>query len=223
MILLTEPYRFINRFCNFFELCLGVLPWFRFLSETRNDEYPVTLKIWFHQKFRGINGSAYWPMHRSSYIIFSHKVLVGKHSYPGYQLGCFINGSNGIIVGDYTYFGTNVGLMSSNHNVYDLRDLTKSRPMEIGSYCWIGMNAVLLPNVKIGDFTIVGAGSVVTKSFPDGFCVIAGNPAKIVRHLDSHLCKRYQKETTRVGYLNMREYESLKASRIKSFETSYNS
>lgn len=53
----------------------------------------------------------------------------------------------------------------------------------IGKKCWIGMNAIILPGVKLGDNTIVGAGSVVTKSFPDGNLVIAGNPAKIINKL----------------------------------------
>ena len=46
------------------------------------------------------------------------------------------------------------------------------------------MNAVILPGVTLGDHTIVGAGSIVTKSFPEGYVVIAGNPAKIIRTLE---------------------------------------
>jgi acetyltransferase-like isoleucine patch superfamily enzyme len=45
------------------------------------------------------------------------------------------------------------------------------------------MNAMILPGVHLGDNTIVGAGSVVTKSFPEGNVVIAGNPAKIIKKL----------------------------------------
>ena len=46
------------------------------------------------------------------------------------------------------------------------------------------MNSVILPGVVLGDHTVVGAGSIVTKSFEDGYCVIAGNPAKVIRTLD---------------------------------------
>ena len=47
------------------------------------------------------------------------------------------------------------------------------------------MNSVILPGVTLGPHTIVGAGSVVTHSFPDGYCVIAGNPARLIRTLDA--------------------------------------
>lgn len=53
----------------------------------------------------------------------------------------------------------------------------------IGDKCWIGMNSVILPGVVLGDNTIVGAGSVVTKSFENGHCVVAGNPAKLIKRL----------------------------------------
>lgn len=208
--LLVEPYRIFNRILLFFESIMALFPSFHFFRSTKNDEYPVSLKIWYFQKFRGINGAAYWPMHPSSVVKFQHKVLIGKHSYPGYQPGCFINGSNGIIIGDYSYFATNLGLMSSNHDLYDLRKLEISDPIEIGSYCWIGMNSVILPEVKLGDFTIVGAGSVVTRSFPEGYCVIAGNPARIIRKLDPEKCIKYQKETKAIGYLTLDEFETKK-------------
>ncbi len=51
----------------------------------------------------------------------------------------------------------------------------------IGEKSWIGMNSMILPGVSLGPNTIVGAGSVVTKSFIDGNCIIAGNPARIIK------------------------------------------
>jgi acetyltransferase-like isoleucine patch superfamily enzyme len=210
MNLLVEPYRVFNRIIVVLQRALSLNSNFHFLKSTINDEYPISLKVWFNQKIKGVNGSAYWPVHPTSLIKFQSKVIIGKHSYPGYQPGCFINGSNGIIIGDYSYFAPNVGIMSSNHNVYDLRELEVSSPIKIGNYCWVGMNSVILPEVSLGDFTIVGAGSVVTKSFSEGYCVIAGNPAKIIRYLDSEKCIRYEKETKTIGYLTFEEFAILK-------------
>ena len=48
----------------------------------------------------------------------------------------------------------------------------------------IGMNPVILPGVTLGPKTVVGAGSVVTKPFPEGHCIIAGNPARVIRKLE---------------------------------------
>lgn len=67
--------------------------------------------------------------------------------------------------------------MSSNHDLYDQRKYTFAKVI-IGNYSWIGMNSVVLPGVKLGTRTIVAAGSVVTKSFPEGFCVIRRDTSK---------------------------------------------
>lgn len=50
----------------------------------------------------------------------------------------------------------------------------------IGRDCMIGINAIILPGVKIGNEVVVGAGAVVTKDIPD-HCIVAGNPAKVIK------------------------------------------
>lgn len=92
-----------------------------------------------------------------------------------------------IWIGKGTCIAANVGIITANH---DLNDLTKAAPgkdVRIGENCWIGMNSVILPGVELGEHTIVGAGSVATKSFPQGNVVIAGNPAKVIRVLEKRL------------------------------------
>jgi acetyltransferase-like isoleucine patch superfamily enzyme len=58
----------------------------------------------------------------------------------------------------------------------------------IGDRCFIGMNAIILPGVKIGNEVVVGAGAVVTKNVPDN-CIVGGNPATIIK--ENIRCGRY--------------------------------
>ena len=57
-----------------------------------------------------------------------------------------------------------------------------AKPITIGSDSWIGGAAVILPGVTIGEHCVVGAGAVVTRDVPP-YCVVAGNPARVVRRL----------------------------------------
>ena len=89
-----------------------------------------------------------------------------------------------IEIGSGTWIAPNVGLITANHDPMNLAKHLPGKNIVLGKNCWIGMNAMILPGVKLGDHTIVGAGSVVTKSFLEGYCVIAGNPARVIRKLD---------------------------------------
>lgn len=62
-------------------------------------------------------------------------------------------------------------------------DVVSSKPIKVCKNSWIGMNAVILKGVTIGEGAIVGACSVVTKNVPP-FTVVAGNPARVIKHLD---------------------------------------
>ena len=88
-----------------------------------------------------------------------------------------------IVIGKGTYIAPNVGIITTNHDIYNLDDHVQGKDVIIGQKCWIGMNSVILPGVELGEHTIVGAGSIVTKSFKEGHCIIAGNPARIIKEL----------------------------------------
>lgn len=99
---------------------------------------------------------------------------------PGIYLQNFMGR---IVIGKGSYIAPNVGIITANHDPENLDSHLPSGDVHIGEKCWVGMNAVILPGVILGNGTIVGAGSVVTKSFPDGSCVIAGNPARMLREV----------------------------------------
>jgi acetyltransferase-like isoleucine patch superfamily enzyme len=137
------------------------------------------------------NSGVNWPVHHTSTIHSPQKITKGKNVYPGDSPGVYINAVNGVRVGDYTNIGPNVGIISSNHDFVNNDAHTTAQPIDIGRFCWLGMGAVILPGVQLADFTIVGAGAVVTKSFPEGYCVIAGNPARVIKHLNKEECNAF--------------------------------
>ncbi len=100
--------------------------------------------------------------------------------------GCYFQAFDGrIVIGRGTYIAANVGIITANHDLSDPDYHQKGRDVVLGKKCWVGMNSVILPGVRLGDNTVVGAGSVVTKSFPEGHCVIVGNPARKLRTIKS--------------------------------------
>lgn len=89
-----------------------------------------------------------------------------------------------VTIGNNTHIGDETIIIDNDfHGVKG--NPPKKGPIEIGSNVWIASRAIILRNVKIGDNSIVGANSVVTKDVPPN-CIVAGNPAKVVRILDEN-------------------------------------
>lgn len=122
--------------------------------------------------------------------------------------GCYIQAIGTVSVGDYTQIGPSVGIISANHDPGDSRR-HRENSVRIGAYCWLGMGAVILPGVELGDFTIVGAGAVVSSSFPEGHCVIGGVPAQKLRDLNRDDCVRYEVRERFHGYLSEPDFNTL--------------
>lgn len=192
-------WRILNKICCSFR-------YFDFIYKTRKTQTPINIKIWFNQKVLGYNKDVYWPVHRSSMVVCSQNIYAGIETCPGYMPGCYIQGIGKIYIGDYTQIAANVGIISANHDLYDNR---KHLPKEvrIGKYCWIGMGAIILPGVELGDYTIVAAGSVVSKSFSEGFCVIGGNPAKLIKTIEKEKCVFHKSEHEYNGYIPATKFE----------------
>lgn len=169
--------------------------------------------MWFLQKVIGFNRRAYWPVHFTSTVTGERNIYCGIETCPGYSFGCYIQGIGKIYIGDYTQIAPNVGIISSNHDLHDNRKHIVSE-VRIGRWCWIGMNSMILPGVALGDYTIVGAGSVVTKSYPEGYCVIAGNPAQVIKRLDSDQCVQHESEFRYNGYIESSRFDAYRSKNL---------
>ena len=90
-----------------------------------------------------------------------------------------------IIIGDNTMIGYGTKIHTATHDYEDHPMWCKmiKRPVQIGHDVWIGFDVKIMPGVIIGDYSVIGAGSVVTKHVPKG-AIIAGNPAKIIKYRD---------------------------------------
>lgn len=112
---------------------------------------------------------------------------LGDHVYSNF--GLTIVDDTHIYVGDHTEFGPNVTIATAGHPILpELRGslaLQYNLPVHIGRNCWIGAGAVIMPGVTIGDDTVIGAGSVVTKDIPSGV-VAVGNPCRVMREIGEH-------------------------------------
>ena len=94
-----------------------------------------------------------------------------------------------ILIEDDVLIGYSVHIYVSNHKFFDITlPISKQghsvvKPVILKKGCWIGANVTILPGVVVGENSVVGANSVVTKSISP-FTVVAGNPAKIIKKLN---------------------------------------
>lgn len=114
------------------------------------------------------------------------EISIGKKVYIG-DYSTVRAGRTKINIGDDTIIGQHVKIIATNHAYHKkdmlIRDqdiILEKIGITIGSDCWIGAGACILPGVILGNGVVVGANSVVTKCFPD-YAVIAGVPAKIIK------------------------------------------
>lgn len=90
-----------------------------------------------------------------------------------------------IYIGDCTMIGPNVTIATAGHPILpQLRQqgLQYNMPVHIGKNCWLGAGVIVLPGVNIGDNTVIGAGSVVTRDIPANV-VAVGNPCRVMRSI----------------------------------------
>ena len=100
--------------------------------------------------------------------------------------GCIINAAGKVSILDDVLIGPEVIIYSQNHIYKSLQKKINEQgyvesSVVISENVWIGARSIVLPGVKIGSNSVIGAGSVITKDIPSN-CVFAGNPARFIKH-----------------------------------------
>lgn len=115
---------------------------------------------------------------------YGSNIEIGNNFFANHN--CIMLDCAKIIFGDNVFVAPNCGFYTVGHpfNV-ELRNkwFAHAQPITIGNNVWIGGNVVVLPGVAIGDNTVIGAGSVVTKDVPDGVLAL-GNPCRVIRPIE---------------------------------------
>jgi len=161
---------------------------FRILQRLRRPTRPIPFGLWIiniiFQRIFQLNGDVPWMVHFTSDVSWPENIIIGENVWVSFALsgGCYIQGINGITIGDKTLFAPGVKIISANHDIKDYTQHVLDKPIQIGNNCWIGANVVILPGVSLGDRCVVGAGSIVTRSFTSDQLII-GNPARSISNI----------------------------------------
>ena len=159
--------------------CLDRLYEFNMTRPTEMDKRKTLLK----EMFAEIGEDCYIepPFHSN---FGGHHVHFGNSVYANFNL-TLVDDTH-IYVGDHTMFGPNVVVATAGHPIVpELRELAYqyNAPVHIGRNCWLGAGVIVLPGITIGDNSVIGAGSVVTKDIPANV-VAVGNPCRVLREIN---------------------------------------
>lgn len=116
---------------------------------------------------------------------YGENISLGENFFANFNLTILDEAK--VTIGRNAFIGPNVSMYTACHPLEAAernKGIEWAEPITIGDNVWIGGGVTIVPGVTIGDNVVIGAGAVVTKSFPDN-CVIAGNPARIIKYIDN--------------------------------------
>ncbi|MBK6282668.1 MAG: acyltransferase [Draconibacterium sp.] len=119
------------------------------------------------------------------------ELILGKSA--GITSRHFIDCNGGVYIGDFT---TVAGIRSQilTHSIDIYKNRQHTSPIHIGKYCFLGTGCILLPGTKLPDYSILGAGSVLTKEFEQTGMLYGGNPSKPIKKLEVNDTLYFQRE-----------------------------
>ena len=122
---------------------------------------------------------------------YGYNIEIGENFFM--NMNCVILDGAKVCFGDNVFIAPNCGFYTAGHPLDVERrnkGLEYARPITIGNNVWIGGHVCVLPGVTIGDNTVIGAGSVVTKDIPADV-LACGNPCRVVRTLSEEDKRKY--------------------------------
>lgn len=161
--------------------CLDMLYDFNMTRPTELDKRDEMLK----EMFAEIGENCYIepPLHANW---GGKHVHFGKNVYANFNL-TLVDDTH-IYIGDGTMLGPNVVIATAGHPILPelrVKQYQYNIPVRIGKNCWLGAGVLVMPGVTIGDNTVIGAGSVVTKDIPADVIAV-GNPCRVLREIGEH-------------------------------------
>lgn len=114
---------------------------------------------------------------------FGKNISIGNNVYINF--GCIILDCAKVTIDDNTLIGPNIGIYAVNHALNAEERINGGcfgKPVHIGKRVWLGGDVKIMAGVTIGDESIIGAGSIVTKDIPSGV-IAAGNPCRVIREI----------------------------------------
>ena len=175
-------------------------------------------KFLWYRFFPWFKHNKYWPYNKYSEV--RGRVVIGKGARVGHRPNCIIQGRGKVFIGDYVEIGPNCVIISGNHSLTKQSDVVRKETI-LGDYCWMASSSIVLAGVVLGPRTIVGAGSVVTKSFPEGYCVIAGNPAKVVKTFNKEDFEQERPKVEYYGYIREDRFEAFAKKNLSGIKFEY--
>lgn len=149
------------------------------LNATREQEQDLRRQILV--ELLGSGGDTVW-LQPPFYCDYGSNIRLGQRVY--FNFNCIILDVCQVDIGEFCFFGPAVQIYTAMHPMDAAQRRTQEfgRPVAIGSDVWVGGGAIICPGVTIGSRSVIGAGSVVTRSLPDDVFA-AGNPCRVIRKL----------------------------------------